>query len=361
MSSKEKVDLKGLTINKLKQYMKSIDQPQFRAEQVFNWVHKHRVNSFSEMKNIPNDLQAIFTKSAKIGNIEISKHTNQSNDGTIKFLFSLSDSTSVESVLIPPRPEAVDVNTRLTACISTQVGCPLDCKFCATGTINFNRNLTTSEIVDQVIQLQKISKKPITNIVYMGMGEPLLNYDNVMSSIELLTEQKGMGFGSSRITISTAGFADRIRQMGDENRKVKLALSLHSLVDEVRVQIMPITKKFSVKELIDSLFYYQSKTNKSLMFEYILFEKINDRLEDAELLTKVCKKLKARVNIIPFHSIDFTHPEGFAKTLKPSSPERALEFVTKLKQNKVLVFQRLSAGIDIDAACGQLAFTHYQQ
>ncbi|MDA0987018.1 MAG: 23S rRNA (adenine(2503)-C(2))-methyltransferase RlmN [Bacteroidetes bacterium] len=356
----KKVDFKGLTISKLKEFMKLNNLQPYRAEQVFNWIHKNKVDSFNEMKNIPHELHDKFNELAEIGNLKISKHTLQSKDGTIKYLFELKDLNLVEAVLIPPRLEAIDFDKRLTVCISTQVGCPLDCKFCATGTIDFKRNLTSSEIVDQVYQLQKVSEKKITNIVYMGMGEPMLNYENVMQSIEILTNQKGIGISSSKITISTAGYADKIRKMGDEKIKVNLALSLHSLKNEVRKKLMPITNKFSVEELLDSLYYYQTKTKRSIMFEYILFNELNDSIKDADLIVKVCRKLNARINIIPFHSIEFTHPEGFSKNLKPSSIERSTNFVNHLRNNKILVFQRLSAGEDIEAACGQLAFTHYQ-
>ena len=261
----------------------------------------------------------------------------------------------IESVLIPPRKESIDSEKRMTLCISTQVGCPLDCKFCATATMGFGRNLTAGEIVDQVLVAQSMSPKPITNIVYMGMGEPLLNYDNVMTSIEIISSDIGMGISPRRITVSTAGYVDQIRRMADEGRKPKLALSLHSLDEETRAKLMPITKKFSVAELLDALEYYSRKTRKNVMIEYILFDGLNDGEADIKKIIKASRRFPCRVNMIPFHSIGFTNPHGISASLRGASAEKVARFAKKLRDADIPVFIRHSAGEDIDAACGQLA------
>ena len=292
---------------------------------------------------------------ASVDQLAVADRQQSASDGTIKFLFALSDGMKIESVLIPPRKESVDAEKRLTLCISTQVGCPLDCKFCATATMGFSRNLTAGEIVDQVLTAQSMSDKPITNIVYMGMGEPMLNYDNVMTSIDILSSDIGMGISPRRITVSTAGYAEQIKRMADEGRKPKLALSLHSLNNETRTRLMPITKKFSVEELLDALEYYCHKTRKNVMFEYILFDGINDGDDDVKKIIKASRRFPCRVNLIPFHSIGFTNPHGISASLKSSSQEKVVRFAKKLRDAGIPVFIRHSAGKDIDAACGQLA------
>ena len=307
------------------------------------------------MTNFSQSLRERLKEAAAVQQLAIVDRQQSASDGTIKFLFALSDGMKIESVLIPPRKESVDAEKRLTLCISTQVGCPLDCKFCATATMGFNRNLTAGEIVDQVLTAQSMSEKPITNIVYMGMGEPMLNYDNVMTSIDILSSDIGMGISPRRITVSTAGYADQIKRMADEGRKPKLALSLHSLDNEIRSRLMPITKKFPVEELLDALEYYCHRTRKNVMFEYILFDGINDGDDDVRKIIKASKRFPCRVNVIPFHSIGFTNPHGISATLKGSSQEKITRFTKKLRDADIPVFIRHSAGEEIDAACGQLA------
>jgi len=209
--------------------------------------------------------------------------------------------------------------------------------------------------VDQVIQAQRQAPRRITNLVYMGMGEPMLNYENVMKSVDILTDDRSLNIGARHITISTAGYADRIRQMADENRRVKLALSLHSLDNEKRTKLMPITKKFSVDELIEALEYYYRKTRHRPTFEYIPFDGFNDTADDIKLFVKLSKRIPCKVNIIPFHSIDFTAPSGFGATLKPTPRVRLEEFAQALREANITVMVRSSAGEDIEAACGQLA------
>ncbi len=351
----EKINLKGFSLKELQDFVESLGEKSYRAGQIFSWLYGKRAGSFDEMTDISRKFRAVLQEMASIENLHIVARQSSPTDGTTKFLFELNDGLKIESVLIPPEKDSPAVEKRLTLCVSTQVGCPLDCKFCATGTMGFFRNLTAGEILDQVIQAQNHSSRRITNLVYMGMGEPMLNYENVMKSVEIINYDRSLNIGARHITISTAGHADKIRQMADENRKVKLALSLHLLDDEKRTMLMPITKKFSVDALLDALEYYYTKTRRRPTFEYILFDGFNDTEEDIQRLIKASKRIPCKVNIIPFHSIDFTHPSGFAATLRPTPRRRREEFVEKLRRANLTVMVRSSAGEDINAACGQLA------
>ncbi|HEX9829109.1 MAG TPA: 23S rRNA (adenine(2503)-C(2))-methyltransferase RlmN [Bacteroidota bacterium] len=348
-------NLKGLNVAELQEFVESLGEKKYRAQQVFTWLYGKRAQTFDEMTDISKEFRALLHNTATIENLQIAAKDVSKRDGTVKFLFQLTDGLKIESVLIPPDKKSPAAEKRLTLCVSTQVGCPLDCKFCATGTMGFLRNLTAGEIVDQVIQAQRNSPRRITNLVFMGMGEPMLNYDNVMKSVEILRSEDSFHIGARHITISTAGYADKIRQMADEGRTVKLALSLHSLDNDKRTQLMPITKKYSVDELMDALDYYYKKTRSRPTFEYILFDGFNDADADAQKFIKISKRFPCKVNIIPFHSIEFTHPSGFATTLRPTPAKRVEEFVEKLRRSDITVMVRSSSGEDINAACGQLA------
>ena len=356
----KKIDLKGLTLRELEEFALSIGEQKFRGKQLFEWLYAKEASSFAEMTSISKTLREKLDTSASIGYINVVNAQESRADGTTKFLFELSDGKRIESVLIPPRtafesPEATseEEQKRLTLCVSTQVGCPLDCKFCATATMGFLRNLTPGEIIDQVLQVKIISRKKITNLVYMGMGEPLMNYDNVMNSVEIITT--GMAIAARRITISTAGWIPGIRRMADEKRKVKLAISLHTLDEKARTELMPVTKKFGLEELIGSVKYYYRKTKRRVTFEYILFDGWNDREEDLARLIKLSKMIPCKVNIIPFHSIQSVSPEGIGSRLRPTPPGKVEAFTQRLRKAHITVFVRSSAGEDIDAACGQLA------
>lgn len=355
-----KLNLKGLTLKELEGFAVSIGESKYRGKQLFDWLYTKEAESFAEMTSLSKSLREKLASLATIESLTMVTSQTSREDGTTKYLFELFDGKRIESVLIPPRtafqsPDAreEEEQKRLTLCVSTQVGCPLDCKFCATATMGFLRNLTTGEIIDQILQVKKHSGKRITNLVYMGMGEPLLNYENVMKSVEIITT--GMGIAARRITISTAGLVPQIKRMADENRKTKLAISLHTLDDNARTDLMPINKKFSLDDLIASVEYYYKKTKRRVTFEYILFDGWNDRDEDIARLVKLAKRVPCKVNIIPFHSIEFAHPTGFALQLHPASPERSDEFAQKLRAAHLTVFIRSSAGEDIEAACGQLA------
>jgi len=350
-----KTNLNGLTIAQLESFVAALDEPKYRAEQIFQWIYKFRVSAFDEMTNLPQSFREKLNECVSIEQFSLVTHQTSNLDGTKKFLFELSDGKRIETVLIPPRSTAVDVEDRLTLCVSSQVGCALDCKFCATASMGFQRNLTVSEILNQYLTAQKFTDKPITNIVFMGMGEPMLNYENVMTAVDILSDQKGIGISPRRITISTAGYANFIKRMADEDRKAKLALSLHSLQDDVRTNLMPINKKYNVEELLSALEYYKQKTKKGIMLEYIVFDGVNNTEDDVRLLVRATRRLDCRVNLIPFHSIEFTNPHGASATLHGASKESIEWFWRRLRHYDVAAFIRHSAGVDIDAACGQLA------
>ena len=353
-------NLKGLTLKELREFVESLGEKKYRAGQLFSWIYAKGASSFDEMTDISKEFRSLLNQTAILDNLELVAKSVSPTDGTTKFLFKLHDGLRIESVLIPAEENSPGAEKRLTLCLSTQVGCPLDCSFCATGTMGFSRNLTAGEIVDQVIQAQRHAHRRITNLVYMGMGEPMLNYGEVMKSVEIITDDRSLNIGARHVTISTAGYADKIRQMADDHQKVKLALSLHSLDKEKRMQLMPITKKHSVDDVVQALEYYYRKTRRRPTFEYILFDGFNDTDEDIHRFVKLSKRIPCKVNIIPFHSIDFTQPTGFAAALKPTPLNRVEAFASALRQSNITVMIRSSAGEDIEAACGQLAVKEAQ-
>jgi 23S rRNA (adenine2503-C2)-methyltransferase len=282
-------------------------------------------------------------------------------DGTRKFLFALRDRGSIESVLIPPALAfsggsgvREDEQTRLTLCLSTQVGCPLDCQFCATATMGFMRNLTAGEIVDQFLQVRRQTSRPITNVVFMGMGEPLMNYEQVMKAVDILSA--GMGVAARRITVSTAGWVSGIRRLADEGRKPKLAISLHSAVQETRAALMPVARKFPLTDLLSSIEQYYRRMRRRVTYEYIFFDGINDSAKELSALVKFSRRVPCKINVIPYHSIAFTGAGGLRARLKPSP--KAEELVDRLRRENLTVMVRSSAGEDIEGACGQLAVLH---
>jgi 23S rRNA (adenine2503-C2)-methyltransferase len=310
------------------------------------------------MTDLGKEFRGRLEEQAAIGGVLLRKLRRSERDGTTKFLFSLTDGLEVESVLIPPppapagRPHKEEAGPgRLTLCVSTQAGCPLDCAFCATGTMGFQRNLTSGEIVDQMLSARRQSATKITNVVFMGMGEPLLNYDAVMKAADLLSD--GAGIPPRRITVSTAGRVPEIRRMADEKRRFNLAVSLHSAVDATRSRLMPVNRKFSLGVLTEALEYYYRKTKQRISFEVIFFDGVNDAPADVRKLIALARRLPSKINIIPFHSIAFTNPGGFAASLEPSP--RSAAIAEELRKSHLTVTVRASSGEDIDAACGQLA------
>ncbi|MEK6649393.1 MAG: 23S rRNA (adenine(2503)-C(2))-methyltransferase RlmN [Bacteroidota bacterium] len=347
--------LTGLSLDELRAFVTSLGEKPYRAAQLFSWLYARGAASFEDMSDLSGPFRELLAQVAAPGSLQLVTARTSSQDGTTKFLLRLADGRAIESVLIPPEPSSPDVDRRLTLCMSTQVGCPLDCAFCATGTMGFTRNLTAGEIVEQFLHAQRQTSRRISNLVYMGMGEPMLNYENVMRSVDLLTDDRGPNIGARHITISTAGYADQIRRMADEHRRVKLALSLHALDESKRTALMPITRKHGIAALTDALDYYYRRTRMRPTLEYIPFAGFNDTNADADLLIRFSRRVPCKVNLIPFHSIAFTAPTGFAATLRPSSPDRIEEFANRLRAANLTVMVRSSAGEDIEAACGQLA------
>lgn len=338
-------NLRYLTLEALQAQLADWGEPRFRAKQIYDWLWKKFVGDIQEMTNLPKGLRDKLAERYFIPKVKI-HHSQYSADGTIKNRLVLHDSYFTESVLIP-------TEKRMTACVSSQVGCSLSCKFCATGYLPRKRNLDYDEIVDEVVsvneQALKHYGKGLTNIVFMGMGEPLLNYKNVLQAIEKITSPEGLGMSPRRITVSTAGVAKMIRKLGDDQVRFKLALSLHAANDLKRNEIMPINETNSLKELVDALNYFYLMTKNEITFEYILFKDFNDSLKDAEDLVKLYRRVPADlVNIIEYNPIsaaDFQKPDE-AVTEK---------FMRYLESKKVNARLRRSRGKDIDAACGQLA------
>lgn len=329
----------------LEAYFNSIGEKKFRLNQLQEWIWQKHAHSFEAMSNLSKDLKTKLSTDFSLPALKVNA-TQFSTDGTIKSRFTTFDGHNIEGVLIP-------TDERKTACVSSQIGCSLSCKFCATGYMDRKRNLTYDEIVDQVVlinqQSEKAYEKKLTNIVFMGMGEPLMNYGNVMRAIERITAEDGLFMSPRRITVSTAGVAKQIKMLGDDEVRFKLALSLHAPNDEKRNQIMPINETNNIKVLIEALNYFYKKTGNEITLEYILFKNLNDSAKDAEELTKVFRQIPADlINIIEYNSIDafkFTKPDE----------EDVQNFMNILAANKVNARLRRSRGKDIDAACGQLA------
>ncbi|HPH36117.1 MAG TPA: 23S rRNA (adenine(2503)-C(2))-methyltransferase RlmN [Sediminibacterium sp.] len=329
----------------LETYFESIGEKKFRIKQVQEWIWQKHAHSFEDMSNLSKELRTKMAADFSLPALRVDA-TQYSNDGTVKSRFKTFDNHLVEGVLIP-------TDDRKTACVSSQIGCSLSCKFCATGYMERKRNLTYDEIVDQVVlinqQSEQVFEKKLTNIVFMGMGEPLLNYNNVLKAIERISAKDGMFMSPRRITVSTAGVAKQIRMLGDDQVKFKLALSLHAPNDAKRNQIMPINETNNIKVLTEALNYFYKKTGNEITLEYILFKNLNDSAKDAEELTKVFRQIPADlINIIEYNSIDafkFTKPDE----------EDTQTFMDILAANKVNARLRRSRGKDIDAACGQLA------
>ncbi len=316
----------------------------FRARQIYDWVWKKKVTSFDEMTDIPLGFRKILSEHFVCSAIK-SHEEYVSTDGTRKYAFSLADGSMIEGVLIPSL-------SRITACISTQVGCALGCKFCATGTLGFKRDLDFMEIHDQIVMLMNFSMEkyghPLSNIVVMGMGEPMMNYENTIKALDKISDKNLLNFSPQRITISTAGVVPGIKRMGDENSPYQLALSLHSAIDSKRKQMMPVANKYPLTELTDALKYYHKKTNNRITIEYILFEGINDNNEDADALAKFCRSFPVKINLIPYNAT--SNP-----TFRKSSLQKSKSFADFLESKNIIVNLRKSKGADIQAACGQLA------
>lgn len=337
-------DIRQLSSDAITVALQEMGEPAFRARQIYSWLWEKSARSFDEMTNLSLSLRIKLKEKFILNAVEVSS-SQISTDRTIKSAFRLHDGYVIEGVLIP-------TEDRMTACVSSQVGCSLTCKFCATGKLDRIRNLDASEIYDQVALIKKQSEDtygiPLTNIVYMGMGEPLLNYTNVIKSIERVTAPDGLGMAPKRITVSTAGIAKMIKKLGDDQVKFNLALSLHAANDEKRSKIMPINESNTLEALAEALRYFYSKTESRVTFEYIVFKGFNDELSDARELAQFCKNIPCKVNLIEYNPID---GEVFTNT----SADKFDAFKDFLESRNIIVNVRRSRGKDIDAACGQLA------
>lgn len=343
-STIDKLDIRSLSLEMLTTHMKEAGEPTFRARQVYEWLWKKSCNDFEDMTNLSLKLRAWLESHYEFRNIQLEEE-KVSSDLTIKSTFRLYDGNLIEGVLIP-------TENRMTACISSQVGCSLSCKFCATGYLERQRNLTPAEIYDQVVlirkQAEKFYQKPLTNIVFMGMGEPLLNYANVMEGIDLITSPEGLDISTKRITLSTAGIAKMIKKLADDQVRFNLALSLHAASDEKRNQIMAINETNSLDALQKALQYFYNKTRNKITFEYIVFHQFNDSIRDARQLYEITKRVPSKVNLIEYNPIS---QASFTNTTE----DRLTSFSEFLLKKGVSVSLRRSRGKDIDAACGQLA------
>ena len=339
-----KKDIRKVSKAQLEAFFLDHNAPKFRASQVYEWLWKHYQMHFDQMSNIPIAERELLNQNFFTQPIKIVKETI-SKDGTVKFLFQLENNSVVEGVLIPQI-------SRLTACISSQSGCSLACKFCATGKLKFNRNLDAAEIYDQVFLINQYAmnkfKKPITNIVFMGMGEPLLNFKNVLQSIYYITDPIGMGMSGKRITVSTVGITKIIKKIADMNPNFNLAISLHASNDSKRSKIMDINKTNDLSKLLDALQYFYKKTKIKPTYEYVLLNGFNDTMQDANELIEICSKIPSKVNLIEYNKVD-------GVTYEKSTKESTIAFIQALEKNNILVKLRRSRGEDIGAACGQLA------
>ncbi len=316
----------------------------FRGNQVYEWLWQKSAHNFEDMTNISKSTRSLLDDHFVINHIRVDQ-MQKSEDGTIKNAVKLHDGLVVESVLIPTA-------SRTTACVSSQVGCSLNCEFCATARLKRMRNLKPDEIVDQVAAIDRQSRlyfdRPLSNIVFMGMGEPLMNYNNVLKAIEKITSAEGLKMSPKRITLSTSGIPKMIRKMADDEVRFNLAVSLHSAIDETRTSIMPFNETFPLKDLLESLKYWYEKTNSRITFEYVVWDGINDGKRDIDALVRFCKQIPCKVNLIEYNPID---DDRFNQ-----ASEKAINaYINALESNRIVVNVRRSRGKDIDAACGQLA------
>ncbi len=345
--------IKDLKLSELILWAESEGLPKFRAKQIFEWLYAHRASTFDDMTSLPKSLRDDLASHFILDGLSLSKES-QSKDGTIKALLELPSGRNIEAVLIPELSEEGDATVRLTLCVSSQVGCAMACTFCATGQMGFKENLSLGQIVDQVRLMNDRCNvewgRDITNIVFMGMGEPLLNYDNVMMAIEILRREDVMHFSPRRITVSTVGLSKSIRRIADEDKKFRLAVSLHSAINEKRSEIMPVNRseKTDLQSLSDSIVYYTKTTGLKVTYEYCVLRDVNDSEEDAVALANIARRSPSKINLIVYNPV-----KGLE--FEPSSDEKLNAFVSSLVAKDVRVTVRRSRGQDIDAACGQLA------
>ncbi|MBF0694290.1 MAG: 23S rRNA (adenine(2503)-C(2))-methyltransferase RlmN [Flavobacterium sp.] len=339
-----KKDIRALTKDQLREFFVANGDKAFRGNQVYEWLWSKGAHSFDDMTNLGLATRQMLEENFSINHIKVDS-IQRSSDGTVKNAVRLHDGLVVESVLIPAK-------TRTTACVSSQVGCSLDCTFCATARLKRMRNLNPDEIYDQVVAIDSESRiyhnRPLSNIVFMGMGEPLMNYNNVLKAITMITSPEGLKMSPKRITLSTSGVPKMIKKLADDEVKFKLAVSLHSAIDEIRSQIMPFSKNFPLADLREALEYWYRKTKSRVTYEYVVWKNINDNKESIDALVKFCKYVPSKVNLIEYNAIE---EGGFEQ----ASEESINAYIRALEANDIVVKVRRSRGKDIDAACGQLA------
>ncbi len=344
MEAEKKKDIRSLTKDQLRDFFVSQGDQSFRGNQVYEWLWKKGAHTFDAMTNISKETRERLESHFVINHIKVDQ-MQRSKDGTIKNAVRLHDGLVVESVLIPTK-------NRTTACVSSQVGCSLDCKFCATARLKRMRNLNPDEIYDQVVAIDNESRlyfnKPLSNIVFMGMGEPLMNYNNVLKAIDKITAAEGLGMSPKRITLSTSGVPKMIKKMADDGVKFKLAVSLHSAIEDIRTSIMPFNASFSLADLREALEYWYAKTKSRITYEYVVWKGINDTQKDVDALVAFCRFAPSKVNLIEYNPID----DG---QFQQANAQTIAMYVETLERNGIIVTVRRSRGKDIDAACGQLA------
>ena len=342
-----KTPIKSLLLEELQAKLVGMGQPSYRAAQIMEWIYKKRAKSFETMSNLPQPLRDQLGAEFGFDNLQSARKLG-SEDTTRKFLFQLADGNLIESVLIPASPALYgEASDRRTICVSTQVGCAYGCKFCASGLDGWTRNLQAGEIVEQILKVEELSGEKINNIVFMGMGEPLANFENLMKAVSIINAPWGIGIGARHITISTSGLAPKIRELADQPLQIRLAVSLHGATDEVREQIMPVNRKYNLAALLEACDYWTTHKKQKLTFEYILIDRVNDTEEQALALGKIASSLEAKINLIPYNTV-----EGLS--WKRPSVRGQDHFLGILKRHRVSATIRREKGHDIEAACGQL-------
>jgi len=342
-----KESILAVTLPSLRELLTTAGHPGYRAAQILEWVHAKRIQSFEAMTNLPASLKAWLVERFQFHALELVR-VQGAGDTTRKYLFRLGDGALIESVLIPASPALYgEASDRMTLCVSTQVGCAYGCKFCASGLDGWSRNLAAGEIVGQILGAELHSGERVSNLVFMGMGEPLANFKNLLQALEILNAPWGVGIGARRITISTSGLAPQIKELAEQPMQVRLAVSLHGARDEVRQQIMPVNRKYPLAQLLEACEYYASRKKQRITFEYILIREVNDTAEDAAALVDVARRVEAKVNCIPYNTV-----EGLEWVRPEESRQDA--FMAVLKRGGVTATIRREKGHDIAAACGQL-------
>jgi 23S rRNA (adenine2503-C2)-methyltransferase len=338
-------NLKGFDLVELQAFVESIGESRFRAQQIFRWLYGSGVSSFEEMTNLSKELRTRLNEVARIGSLKCVALRQSQKDQSTKFLFELEDGRKIESVLMSE-------DGRHTLCVSTQVGCAIDCKFCATGMMGLQRNLTAGEIIDQLLTVQSLSATTVSNVVFMGMGEPFHNYENVIKACHLMSDEHGPNLSKKHIVVSTSGLVPQILQFADEGQKYRLAISLNATTDAVRSPLMPLNKKWPIKELLRAAKYYTQKSEQIVTFEYVLMAGINDSVEDAERLKKLAQGILCKINLIPYNATEgqFRRP----------TENRILQFYERMASLRSPVTIRWSKGDDIAAGCGQLAIKNLE-